>query len=122
MTEENRRDWLMVAWDSLKHIPPDILEIGAKKARQSCDHPSKIVPAIIADTAEMMSWRRARVVTDEPLQIAGPKPKKHVMERRGEPMDEEDTAELNRILENLGATARYRPDGSRFTISPTGGR
>jgi hypothetical protein len=31
-------------------------------------------------------------------------------------MSEADTAELNRILENLGATARYRTDGSRYVV------
>jgi hypothetical protein len=72
MTEEARSDWFAVAWETLKDIPPDILAIGAKKARQKCDHPSKIVPAIIAETKEMMSWQReARI---EPLRISGPKP------------------------------------------------
>jgi hypothetical protein len=39
------------------------------------------------------------------------------MDRRGKPMSEAETEELNATLERLGATARYRPDGSRFTIS-----
>lgn len=60
MTEENRRDWLAVAWDTLKHIPPDILTIGARKARLKCDHPSKIVPAIVDETKDMMRWQRER--------------------------------------------------------------
>jgi hypothetical protein len=58
MTEESRRDWLAVAWDTLKHIPPDILTIGASKARRLCDHPSKIVPTIIAQTTDLMRWQR----------------------------------------------------------------
>jgi hypothetical protein len=58
MTEEGRRDWLAVAWDTLKHLPPDVLESGARQARQKCDHPSKIVPTIIAETAQMMQWLR----------------------------------------------------------------
>jgi hypothetical protein len=69
MTEENRRDWLAVAWDSLKHIPADILTFGARKARLKCDHPSKIVPAIIAETAEMMG-RRSRMAEWSQPQIA----------------------------------------------------
>jgi hypothetical protein len=39
------------------------------------------------------------------------------MDRRGQPMSEEDTNELNGILENLGANARYRSDGSRYFLS-----
>jgi hypothetical protein len=58
MDETARRDWFAVAWDTLKHIPPNILAIGARKARGKCDHPSKIVPTILAETAEMMRWKR----------------------------------------------------------------
>lgn len=43
--------------------------------------------------------------------------KKDVMDRRGEPMSESDTAELNHRLEKSGATVRYRRDGSRYRAS-----
>lgn len=46
----------------------------------------------------------------------GPPPPKPLMERRGEPMSEADTTELNQRLEKLGALARYRSDGSRYTV------
>jgi hypothetical protein len=114
MTEEARREWLAVAWATLSHLPPDILSIGAKKARQTCDHPSKIVPTILAETQQMMTWRRE---VSGPALPALPRPKPHVLDRRGEPMDQADTDELNRILENLGATARYRTDGSRYRVT-----
>jgi hypothetical protein len=117
MTEEARRDWLAVAWGTLKHLPADILAIGCKAAREKCDHPSKIVPAILAETDQMMRWRRESERNSELAGAALPPPtKRHVMDRRGEAMTEEDTAELNALLENLGATARYRPDGSRYLI------
>jgi hypothetical protein len=74
MTEEARRDWLTVAWETLGHIPPSILEIGARKARLTCDHPSKIVPTIIAETADHMRLHRETQSEVRPLQIAGPKP------------------------------------------------
>lgn len=115
MTEEARREWLAVAWETLKHLPADLLAAGCRKARQTADHPSKIVPAIIEATSEDIE-RRREFVRSGPLRIDGPSPKKHVMDRRGEPMDEADCAELNRILENLGAQARYRCDGSRFKV------
>lgn len=115
MTEESRREWLAVAWKSLDHLPADVLAMGCKIARQKCDHPSKIVPTIIAETKEMMGWRK-----DIYSQPALPAPtKKHVMDRRGEPMSDDDTEKLNGILENLGATARYRSDGSRYLIGDT---
>jgi hypothetical protein len=113
MTEEARRDWLLVAWQSLKHLPADLLRSGCHAARQKCDHPSKIVPTIIAETAQSLRWRREMI----PGQLAlPPKDKRHVMDRRGEPMSQADTDKLNGILENLGASARYRPDGSRYWL------
>lgn len=66
MTEEAKRDWLAVAWQTLSHIPPDVLVIGARQARQICDHPSKLVPAIIAATKDTMAWRREANRTDDP--------------------------------------------------------
>ena len=51
----------------------------------------------------------------QPL-LPGPAPRKHVMDRRGQPMTEAETAELNEILAGLNATARYRPDGSRYMV------
>jgi hypothetical protein len=66
MTEEGRREWLVVAWATLKHLPADVLSFGCKAARESCDHPSKIVPTIIAETQEMMRWRRDAVRDEEP--------------------------------------------------------
>lgn len=113
MTEEGRREWLSVAWATLGHLPPDLLAIGCKAARQSCDHPSKIVPAIIAETEQQMHWRRN--AGSAPTATLLPAPKS-LMDRRGEAMTEAECAELNGILENLGATARYRPDGSRYQI------
>lgn len=70
MDEESRRDWLAVAWDTLKHLPPHILASGARHARQVCDHPSKIVPAIIASTADWMAFREpSQECSEPPLQI-----------------------------------------------------
>src|SRR5438128_556710 len=61
MTEESRREWLAVAWGTLKHLPPDLLSIGCKAAREQCDHPSKIVPTILRETEQAMRWRKDAV-------------------------------------------------------------
>ena len=58
MTEEARRDWLAVAWATVGHLPPDMLTEGCEAARRTADHPSKIVPAIIAATDGWMETRR----------------------------------------------------------------
>lgn len=114
MTEEARRDWLLVAWETLGHLPADLLASGCREARKSCDHPSKLVPAIIEATKQGMAWRKESVRNNVP---ALPSPtKRSLMDRRGEAMTEADTAELNSILESLGATARYWPDGTRYFV------
>lgn len=61
MTEEAKRDWLAVAWGTLKHLPADLLVMGCRKARETCDHPSKIVPAIVEHTREWMNRRRVEM-------------------------------------------------------------
>jgi hypothetical protein len=118
MTEEARREWLSVAWTTLKHLPSDLLARGCHAARQTCDHPSKIVPAILDATRESIEARK-RIGRSDYAALPAPC-RKSVMDRRGEPMSDEDTETLNRILESLGATARYRSDGSRYSIE-TGG-
>lgn len=69
MTEESRREWLTVAWDTLKHIPPADLARGARAARQTCDHPAKIVPAIVKAVAELRPWEKYRSPADPVPQI-----------------------------------------------------
>lgn len=117
MTEEARADWLAVAWQTLRHIPADILQSAAAKARQTCDHPSKIVPAIITESEWWVSFRR-RYPPPETL-IAGPSEPRSagaLMDARGQPMTEEEAGILNKHLEWLDSPWRYRTDGSRYSI------
>lgn len=58
MTEEARSDWLRVAWMTLSHLPSDLLERGCKKARETADHPAKIVPIITKEIEEDYQWRK----------------------------------------------------------------
>jgi hypothetical protein len=58
MTEEARSDWLRVAWMTVSHLPNDLLERGCQKARETADHPSKIVPIILKEVEEDMAWRK----------------------------------------------------------------
>lgn len=73
MNEEARRDWFAVAWDTLKHIPADDLARGARIARQTCDHPAKIVPAIVKAVSELNPWDAfCRPVSYEQPQLESP--------------------------------------------------
>lgn len=113
MSTDQQEMWLRAAIDTLYDIRPDELAAVSLQVRKSVTRPSQIVPEI----ARLVAERRAsRARINELVAIPAPSRPKPVMDRRGEPMSEEDTAELNRILEGLGATARYRPDGSRYLI------
>ena len=92
MTEEARREWLAVAWETVKHLPADLLAYGAKKARETADHPSKIVPTILAEAAESLAIRReanrptvpeARRLTAEPFTPCTPEEARAILAEYG---------------------------------------
>lgn len=77
MTEEAQTNWLRVAWDTLKHLPADLLSAGCAEARKTADHPSKIVPAI-AGYAETRLEARRRLEREYPTgQVALPAPREN---------------------------------------------
>lgn len=49
MNADGRAEWMMAAGSALRHLPEDLLRRGVKAAQRFADHPSKIVPAIIAE-------------------------------------------------------------------------
>lgn len=94
MSEEARGEWLAVAWQTLKHLPADILASAARKARETCDHPAKVVPAIFRESEEWMAIRRRMARYDEPQPEALPRP-------GGERCSADDARE---ILREMGAS------------------
>lgn len=117
MTESARTEWFKIARRTVGHLPVDLLRVGAEHARAVADHPAKICPAMIAGVKDLLEQRKRLAAEERDRQAALPPPtKRDVMDRRGEPMSAEDTAELNRRLEYLGATARYREDGSKYHV------
>jgi hypothetical protein len=112
MTEEARRDWLAVAWGTLRHLPADLLAAGCAEARKVADHPSKIVPIIVA-YAEPRLDSRKRFEREYPSQVCLPPPPKHVMERDRSKFGPNDWRELNQHLERMGSAVRYTEDGTR---------
>lgn len=59
MTREDSRAWQAAAAEALSGIPADLLEIGCAAAKRTCDHPSKIVPTILATVGHRWDARRA---------------------------------------------------------------
>lgn len=72
MTEEAKAEWLAVAWQTLKHLPSDLLSAGCIEARKTADHPSKIVPAI-SGYAESRLAARKRLERDYPTALPAPR-------------------------------------------------
>lgn len=73
MGQVERRTWMEAAFASLRHLPMDVIEKGAKSACKTADHPSKLIPAIIAVAEPEMAWRR-RVKAPAPAEAALPAP------------------------------------------------
>jgi hypothetical protein len=57
---------------------------------------------------------RRYIESGQPMPKRDTSPPKSLMDRRGQPMSDEDTAELNTILASIGATKRYRSDGTKY--------
>lgn len=58
MNVDARREWLNAAFKALHGIPIRLLQRGAQAAMAKADHPSKIVPAILAEVQGDWNWRR----------------------------------------------------------------
>lgn len=103
MTEDDRQEWLRVAWGTLGHLPADLLALGCRKARESCDHPSKVVPTILAAASPMLDRRREH---------ARPMPTERQIEVQPEPLTADQRAELNVLMKRFGIKTRYFDDGT----------
>jgi len=57
LSDENARDWLLVAAGEVGFIHADLLEEACAAARRACTHHGQIVPAIIKHAAERMDAR-----------------------------------------------------------------
>lgn len=80
MTAKEVKEWLDVAFDALAHLPLHIFARGIREARLICDHPAKIVPAVVAATRDALAFHNRpkvapllrlvppeRFLPDEPL-------------------------------------------------------
>lgn len=93
MTESDRRDWYAAAYRALAHLPADLIERGAREALKVADHPSKIVPAIIAAAEPDLRWRQRNARLGEPAPALPPPG----------PADEKERAEVRDLMNQLAA-------------------
>jgi hypothetical protein len=71
MTAKEAADWLDAAYDALAHLPLHIFRDGVRSARLTCDHPAKIVPAVVEATRDALSWHN-RPKTPPVLRLVAP--------------------------------------------------
>jgi len=57
MRDQDKRDWFSAAWRALSHLPADLIASAARQALGKADHPSKIVPAVLAAAQDDLAWR-----------------------------------------------------------------
>lgn len=94
MSEDAREVWIDAAFTALRHLPISVIENGAREAIKTADHPSKIVPAIIAATKDDMAWRRR--MSPRPQPEALPAPGRHQC----------TASEASEILQRYGLRAK----------------
>lgn len=74
MAQTERRVWMEAAFSALRHLPIDAIEKAAERARLTADHPSKIVPCVIAAAEPDMAWRRRQAAPHPASETALPAP------------------------------------------------
>ena len=74
MNREDRRVWMNAAYRALGHLPADILARAARTAMQTADHPSKIVPGIIAAAEPDLARERSIQRMTSGAGVALPRP------------------------------------------------
>jgi hypothetical protein len=94
---------------TLSHLPSDLLERGCKKARETADHPAKIVPIIMKEVDDDYAWRKR-------MESSGPS-KSYFAALNAAPIEQETdycTAEQARtILQELGIKTKWSVSDER---------
>lgn len=118
MTAEQQTLWLAAAVDALQDIRADEVAKVSAEVRRSVQRHNQIVPKIADLVAEnrKRAAELSRAKAENEAWRSLPRPKKHIADRDRRYFSADDWAELNVWLESQGATARYRTDGSRYTV------
>jgi hypothetical protein len=120
MSADQQTLWLASALDALKDIRPAEIEAVSMEVRRSVTRPSQIVPEIARLVAEKRSRQSRMREYDKPA-IPAPSVKLHIADRSRLGFTADDWAELNEHLERMGATKRYRSDGTKYDVQSSAG-
>lgn len=115
MTDSDRREWLQVAWGTLRELPADLLKRGCDVARRYADHPSKIVPTIMREIEAPLAERKRTVGRiRELLKSSEPYPWERT-EAQVEPCTPEQAA---KIMDEVGLTRQAQATVRRHLGPP----
>jgi hypothetical protein len=112
MTVDQQTLWLASAVDALHDVRAKEVSDVSAEVRRSVTRHNQIVPEIAKLVAAKRSREASRIIATPMLE--GPPAKRHISNRDRRYFKAEDWAELNEWLEQMGATARYRSDGTRY--------
>ncbi len=104
-SEADRRLWLKAASMTLKDVPEDLLIRGIEAARLTADHPSKIIPAIMAEIRQAWEWRKQDARRSAPLAL--PAPAEVEKEDDGEPFSLEQVLAMPGYIRDLGVARGF---------------
>lgn len=94
MTSDDRTEWLKVARMTLADVPADLLARGCEVARRKCDHPAKVVPAILDEIEMALRFRRERLApVVKPARQAKAEPEPGYV----------DPAEVRKLIQSIAA-------------------
>ena len=113
---DDRAEWLAAAGEALKGIPADLLDVAIRHARPRADHPSKIIPLMMA--AVMPAWdarrkARARAARLVEMTQAAPPPSASAADA----IDPSEVDEANALMRKFKLATRYRADGSPYQLA-----
>mgnify|MGYP006974188397 CR=1 FL=1 len=95
MSQDERETWLVTAYMEINTIPAKPFLHATAKARQQCDHPAKIVPAIIRESKEWADNLRNVERTKRKLYENANAPR---LKQQETEMPDEDRAEIAAML------------------------
>lgn len=94
MDEDTRFTWFSAAHKALDGIPIALLERGCRAALAKADHPSKIVPTIMAEVGEDWDWRKRHAARQRPQ----PSPAPALTQQQ---ISAEERAEVGKLMKGL---------------------
>lgn len=101
-SEQDRKLWLAVALETVKDLPTDLLQRGIIHARRVADHPSKVVPSLMAEVAGEWERRKRDSARIDRLLALAAEPDEPVQPEHVEPMTLAEISTMPAMMVKIG--------------------